>query len=124
MKWFTDVTEFNLKGEKLYLSPILDACGKYIVSYNISKSPNLEQIKDMLTKALNSDIDYSNLILHSDQGWQYQHKYYQKVLSDNNIIQSMSRKGNNIDNGLMESFFGILKSEIFYSQENKYKNFR
>ena len=78
----------------------------------------------MLTKALNSDIDYSNLILHSDQGWQYQHKYYQKVLSDNNIIQSMSRKGNNIDNGLMESFFGILKSEIFYSQENKYKNFR
>ena len=122
LKRFTDVTKFNLKEEKLYLSPILDACGRYIVSYNISKSPNLKQIKDMLTKVLNSDIDYSNLILHSDQGWQYQHKYYQKVLSDNNIIQSMSRKGNIIDNGLMKSFFGILKSKMFYGQENKYKN--
>ena len=50
-KWFTDVTEFNLRGEKLYLSPILDAHGRYIVSYDISRSPNLEQINHMLNLA-------------------------------------------------------------------------
>lgn len=121
-KWFTDVTEFNLRGEKLYLSPILDAYGRYIVSYNISKSPNSYQIIDMLDKAFSKNKKLSNLIIHSDQGWQYQHKFYTNKLEEKNIIQSMSRKGNSLDNGLMESFFGILKSEMFYGQENKYKS--
>ncbi len=121
-KWFTDVTEFNLRGEKLYLSPILDAHGRYIVSYNISKSPNFYQIIDMLDKAFLKNKELSNLIIHSDQGWQYQHKFYTNKLKEKNIIQSMSRKGNSLDNGLMESFFGILKSEMFYGQENKYRS--
>ncbi|ONI45756.1 transposase [Candidatus Epulonipiscioides gigas] len=121
-KWFTDVTEFNLKGEKLYLSPILDAYGRYIVSYNVSKTADLKQIKDMLEKALKDKADYSGLVFHSDQGWQYQHNSYQKVLSSYGIIQSMSRKGNSIDNGLMEGFFGIMKSEMFYNKENIYKS--
>ena len=72
-KWFTDVTEFNLRGEKLYLSPILDAYGRYIVSYDISRSPNLEQINHMLNLAFKENENYENLIFHSDQGWQYQH---------------------------------------------------
>ncbi|ONI48205.1 transposase, partial [Candidatus Epulonipiscioides saccharophilum] len=113
-KWFTDVTEFNLRGEKLYLSPILDAYGRYIVTYNISKSPNLNQIHDMLNKAFKDSENYKDLIFHSDQGWQYQHYSYQKILLKNGVIQSMSRKGNSIDNGLMEGFFGILKREMFY----------
>lgn len=121
-KWFTDITEFNLRGEKIYLSPILDAYGRYIVSYNISKSPNLKQIQDMLDKAFEGTENYKGLILHSDQGWQYQHYNYQNVLSKNGVIQSMSRKGNSIDNGLMEGFFGIIKSEMFYGQEKNYKN--
>ena len=70
-KWFTDVTEFNLRGEKLYLSSILDAYGRYIVSYNISRSPNLEQINYMLNLAFKENGNYENLIFHSDQGWQY-----------------------------------------------------
>ncbi|CAM2754649.1 IS3 family transposase [Erysipelothrix tonsillarum] len=49
-KWFTDITEFNVQGKKIYLSPILDAYGRYIVSYNISTSPNLDQTRDMLHK--------------------------------------------------------------------------
>ena len=121
-KWFTDVTEFNLRGTKLYLSPILDAYGRYIVSYNVSTSPNSFQVIDMLNKAFNNNPNIDNLVVHSDQGWQYQHSFYTKRLEEKNIIQSMSRKGNSLDNGLMESFFGIMKSEMFYGQENNYKD--
>lgn len=119
-KWFTDVTEFNVRGKKIYLSPILDAYGRYIVSYNISTSPNLDQTKDMLYRAISAN-DTQGTILHSDQGWQYQHQLYVKELKDHSMIQSMSRKGNSIDNGLMECFFGLLKSEMYYGQEYKYK---
>ena len=120
-KWFTDVIEFNLRGEKLYLSPILDAYGRYIVSYDISRSANLEQINHMLNLAFKENESYENLIFHSDQGWQYQHSSYQERLKKKKITQSMSRKGNSLDNGLMESFFGLLKTEMFYEQEEKYK---
>lgn len=120
IKWYTDVTEFNLRGSKIYLSPILDGFNQEVISYNISYSPNLEQINDMLNKAFNNKI-LTGLILHSDQGWQYQHQSYQQRLKNNGIVQSMSRKGNSMDNGLMENFFGILKTEMFYGQEDKYK---
>lgn len=120
-KWFTDVTEFNLRGEKLYLSPILDAYGRYIVSYDISKSANLDQINHMLNLAFKENENYEDLIFHSDQGWQYQHNLYQERLKEKKIMQSMSRKGNSLDNGLMECFFGLLKSEMFYGQEATYR---
>ena len=119
-KWYTDVTEFNLRGDKIYLSPILDGYNQEVISYNISNSPNLGQINDMLNKAFNNK-NLDGLILHSDQGWQYQHQSYQQRLKNNGIIQSMSRKGNSMDNGLMENFFGLLKTEMFYDQEDKYK---
>ena len=121
-KWYTDITEFNLRGEKVYLSPILDGYAGDIVSYNISRRPDFYQINDMLNKAFKNNPDIHDLILHSDQGWQYQHYGYQKTLSDHSIIQSMSRKGNSLDNGLMENFFGLLKTEMFYNQEHLYKN--
>ena len=76
----------------------------------------------MLDKAFKNNYNINNLIIHSDQGWQYQHGFYAKRLEEKNIIQSMSRKGNSLDNGLMESFFGVMKSEMFYWQENNYKN--
>ena len=65
---------------------------------------------------------YENTILHSDQGWQYQHDFYHHFLEDKGIQQSMSRKGNSPDNGMMESFFGILKSEMFYGYEKTFKS--
>ena len=122
-KWYTDVTEFNLRGEKIYLSPIIDGFNQEVVSHNISKSPNLEQIDDMLNKAFDKtdDKELEDLIFHSDQGWQYQHKSYQQRLKKKGIKQSMSRKGNSMDNGLMENFFGILKTEMFYDQEDKHE---
>ena len=113
-KWTTDITEFSLFGEKLYLSPILDMFNGEIISYNISYHPVLGQVMDMLDKAFAKIPDNTNLIFHSDQGWQYQHKQYQKRLIDKGIQQSMSRKGNCLDNSVMENFFGLLKSELLY----------
>lgn len=121
-KWFIDITEFKLKGKKLYLSIILDAHGRYVISYNISLHPNFSQVKDMLEKALKNNSSIENLILHSDAGWQYQKDFYIKKLEEKNILQSMSRLGNVLDNGLIENFFGIMKSEMFYGQENNYKD--
>ena len=116
-KWVTDVTEFNLFGQKLYLSPILDLCSRDIVSYSISDKPVLSMVTQMLEKAFVKIPDGTNLILHSDQGWQYQHKQYQRMLKEKGIQQSMSRKGNCLDNAVIENFFGLLKSELLYLQK-------
>ena len=122
-KWVTDVTEFKVNGEKLYLSPILDLYNQEIISYEIAKRPKYDLVKLMLEKALKrfatSKKSRKKLILHSDQGWQYQMSHYQQNLKDHNIKQSMSRKGNCYDNAVMENFFGILKSECFYTQRFK-----
>ena len=116
-KWVTDVTEFSLFGQKMYLSPILDLHNGYLVSYTISDRPVLGMITSMLEKAFETIPDGTGLILHSDQGWQYQHKQYQRMLRRKGIRQSMSRKGNCLDNAVMENFFGLLKSELLYLQE-------
>jgi putative transposase len=119
-KWATDITEFNVSGRKLYLSPIIDLYNKEIISYNLSISPNFKQVNTMLDIAFRKLPDNVNLTLHSDQGWQYQMRRYQFLLKKNNITQSMSRKGNCLDNAIIENFFGILKTELFYL--NKYKS--
>lgn len=115
-KWVTDVTEFSLFGQKLYLSPILDLCSRDIVSYTISERSALSMTMDMLEQAFAKLPDGINLILHSDQGWQYQHKHYQRMLKSKGIRQSMSRKGNCLDNAVIENFFSLLKSELLYLQ--------
>jgi transposase InsO family protein len=116
-KWVTDVTEFSLFGQKLYLSPILDLCSEDLVSYTISDRPVFSMVTDMLNQAFVTIPVGTNLILHSDQGWQYQHKQYQRMLKAKGIRQSMSRKGNCLDNAVIENFFGLLKSELLYLQE-------
>jgi len=112
----TDVSEFSLFGQKLYLSPILDLCSRDIVSYTISDRPGLSMVTTMLDKAFEKLPNGTNLILHSDQGWHYQHKQYQRMLNAKGIRQSMSRKGNCLDNAVIENFFGLLKSELLYLQ--------
>lgn len=118
-KWATDVTQINIGSEKLYLSPILDMFNGEIISYNISRSPNLEQVYDMLDKAFARFGNLDGLILHSDQGWQYQHEGYRRRLVKHHIIQSMSRKGYCLDNAMMENFFGIMKTELLYALKFK-----
>ena len=122
-KCYTDVTEFAIpaSSQKLYLSPVLDGFNSEIIAYNLSTSPNWIQVKDMLEKTFTEE-HYENTILHSDQGWQYQHDFYHHFLEDKGIQPSMSRKGNSPDNGMMESFFGILKSEMFYGYEKSFQS--
>ena len=124
-KCYTDVTEFAIpaSSQKLYLSPVLDGFNSEIIAYNLSTSPNLEQVKAMLDQAFTEE-NYENTILHSDQGWQYQHQYYHRFLENKGIQPSMSRKGNSPDNGMMESFFGILKSEKFYGYEKSFQSLK
>jgi len=116
-KWVTDVTEFSVHGIKCYLSPIIDLFNREIISYNISHRPSLDLVMNMIDNALCKVPDKTNLILHSDQGWHYQHKNYQLKLKQKGVLQSMSRKGNCLDNAAMESFFGVLKSELLYLQK-------
>ena len=122
-KCYTDVTEFALPdySEKLYLSPVLDGYNSEIIDFTLSRSPNLMQVKSMLEKAF-PEAAYPNTILHSDQGWQYQHEAYHRFLDSKGIRPSMSRKGTSTDNGMMESFFGILKAEMFYGFEKTFKS--
>ena len=116
-KWVTDVTEFALLGKKVYLSPILDLYNREIISFDISDKPVFSQVQNMISKAFNKHPNLDGLILHSDQGWQYQMRSYQSRLKEKGIIQSMSRKGNCLDNSVIENFFGILKSEMFYKHK-------
>jgi transposase InsO family protein len=116
-KWVTDVTEFALFGQKRYLSPILDLFNGEIISYTISSHPNLLMVTNMLSKALKGIKKDTELVLHSDQGWHYQHATYQRMLKNKGVVQSMSRKGNCLDNAVMENFFGLLKSELLYLQK-------
>ena len=124
-KWLTDISVFTLFGQKLYFSPILDLYNGEIISYNLSSRPTFNQVSDMLERAFKklpndyipSEVqDGKGLMIHSDQGWQYQMKQYGRLLRNKGIVQSMSRKGNCLDNAPMESFFGILKSELLYLQ--------
>ncbi len=116
-KLTTDVTEFNVCDTKVYLSPILDMYNREILSYSISLSPNFYQTRDMLDKLFHILPDTARPILHSDQGWQYQQKAYQRLLKEHNVTQSMSRKGNCLDNSIMENFFGRLKTEMFFGEK-------
>ena len=104
-------------GGKLYLSPIMDMYDGYIISCDISTSPDFAQTKRMIDEAFDKYPDLEGLIFHSDQGWQYQMKPYQQRLKDKGIKQSFSRKGNCMDNSLMENFFGIMKNEMYYGYE-------
>ena len=116
-KLTTDVTEFKIGDEKIYLSPVLDMFNREIISYSISTSPNLQQVRDMLNGLFKKLPTDARPLFHSDQGWQYQHTEYQRLLAEHNITQSMSRKGNCMDNGIMENFFGRLKVEMYYGEK-------
>lgn len=121
-KWATDVSELKIPCGKLYFSPILDMYDSSIIAFDISKSPNFEQTKRMLDKAFEKHNNLSGLIFHSDRGWQYQHQYYISTLKEKGILQSYSRKGNCMDNSLMENFFGIMKNEMFYGHEDEFNS--
>jgi transposase InsO family protein len=116
-KWTTDVSQVDICGKKCYISPILDMWNGEIISYVISDRPDLKMVVDMLQKAFRKHPQIKGLLMHSDQGWQYQHTLYQYLLREHGITQSMSRKGNCLDNSVMENFFGLMKNELLYNNK-------
>lgn len=116
-KWVTDVTQFNIKGQKVYLSPVLDLYNQEIISYEIADRPQMSMVMQMLQKAFKKLKPQDEPILHSDQGWHYRVAPYQQLLKKKDITQSMSRKGNCLDNAVMENWFGIMKTEFFYQKK-------
>ncbi|MGL4853950.1 MAG: IS3 family transposase [Lentisphaeria bacterium] len=116
-KLTTDVTEFSIPSGKVFLSPVLDMFNREIIAYNISVSANFAQTKNMMGDLLKVLPKKATAILHSDQGWQYRMREYRDILAENGITQSMSRKGNCLDNSVIESFFGRLKVEMFYGEK-------
>ncbi|MCU6717546.1 MAG: IS3 family transposase [Roseburia sp.] len=120
----TDTSEFKYyeideKGHvtmhKLYLDPFMDMCNGEILSYGIDQRPSAKNVMDALDKAIETTADCPyRRTFHSDQGWAYQMKAYSHRLKEERIFQSMSRKGNCLDNSVMENFFGLLKQEIYY----------
>lgn len=113
-KWVTDVTEFSVGKRKLYLSPIMDLYNGEIVAFDTSEAPVLGMVENMLSRAFERLGPHDRPIVHSDQGWQYRMSKYHRHLERRSLLQSMSRKGNCLDNAAMESFFGTLKCEFFY----------
>ena len=95
--------------------PGWDSCSS--IAIELWGRPILRMVTSMLGKAFEKIPDITNLILHSDQGWQYQHKQYQAMLWEKGIRQSMSRKGNCLDNAVIGNVFGLLKSELLYLQD-------
>ena len=116
-KWTTDITELALFGQKVYISSIIDLYNGEIVCYDICDKPRFVMVENTLKKAKRLMKSSENLMLHSDQGWHYQKKKYREFLSKAGVVQSMSRKGNCLDNAVIENFFGILKSELLYLRE-------
>jgi transposase len=116
-KLSTDVTQFKVCGSRVYLSPVMDLYNDEIQAYSVSLRADLKQIEEMLERLRKKLPKGARPILHSDQGWQYRHAEYQKYLQDHNIRQSMSRKGNCLDNGAMESFFARMKVEMYYGEK-------
>ena len=119
-KVYADVSMFIWKDQRIYLHAMLDGYAGDIVAYDISQTADLSQMNRMLDRAIERYPDLDGATFHTDQGWQYQHYSFRKFLEEHHMIQSMSRKGNCLDDALMENFFGLMKTEMFYGQERSY----
>lgn len=115
-KWVTDVTEFNVAGQRVYLSPLIDLYNQEVIAYRIKKSAHLPLVSEMLDDALDKLSEDEKPVMHSDQGWQYRQKSIRERLEKKGLKQSMSRKGNCLDNAVAENFFGHLKAEMYHGE--------
>lgn len=114
--WLTDITYLIFENKRAYLSSIIDLYDRRVVAYKISKLNNVALVTDTLNEALVKTKDVRrNIIIHSDQGFQYTSFEYKAICEANGVIISMSRKGTPIDDSPMESFHSILKKETLYN---------
>lgn len=111
-KWVTDVTEFRVGEEKLYVSPVMDLYDRQIIACTVDRSAGLRLATTALRQALATLAPTEHPLVHSDQGYHYQHQTWTQLLASVGATPSMSRKGNCLDNAVIENFFGHLKSEL------------
>lgn len=115
-KWVSDVTEFRIAGSKVYLSPVYDLFDHCVVSHTLGLSPFTALTATSLNNALSAHNPGHGIMVHTDQGFQYQHTSWHRLLEDHEAAASMSRKGNCYDNAVMENFFGHLKAEMYHGE--------
>lgn len=115
-KWLTDITEFHIPSGKVYLSPIIDCHGGYIVSWTTGTSPNADLANTMLEKGIETLKDGENPIIHNDRGSHYRWPEWINIVSNHGLTRSMSKKGCSPDNSACEGFFGRIKNEFFYKR--------
>lgn len=115
--WVSDITEFHVAGQKLYLSPIMDLHDRMILAHTIAKAPTTTMTAQTLSRAIKEHQPAPGLMVHTDQGLHYQHSSWRDLITQAGADQSMSRKGNCFDNAVMENFFGQLKTEMYYNQK-------
>lgn len=113
-KWVTDITEFSVKGQKLYLSACIDLYNGEIIAHRMARRHVFELVSCTFQAAFPRLEGAVGLILHSNQGWQYKMRSYRAMLARYGVTQSISRKGNYFDNAAIKSFFGTLKTEFFH----------
>lgn len=114
--WVTDVSEFRVGERKVYLSPVIDLFDRSVVAHSVFLSPSLELTNSSLSKALAHLEPGQAPLVHSDQGFQYQHLTWHSLLAGAGAGQSMSRRGNCLDNAVAENFFGHVKEELFHRE--------
>jgi len=114
LAWVTDLTEFTIGDRKIYLSPVIDLFDRQVIAYSHGPSPTLELANSSLRKAIATLRPGQRPLVHSDQGVHYQHTAWRRILADAGLTQSMSRRGNCLDNAIAENFFGHLKEELFH----------
>ena len=121
----TDVTEFKTEEGKLYFLQFIDEFNQEIVDFSISKAPSMDLIMESLKNALENQqlSNADKLIIHSDQGWQYQNHIFNDAVDKIGATQSMSRKGNCNDNGIIKGFFGLMKNEMFCGKDYQCKTY-
>ncbi|WP_342763007.1 IS3 family transposase, partial [Dermabacter hominis] len=112
----SDVTEFRVQGRKVYLSPVMDLFDRSIVAHTVATSPSTTFTADSLTQTIKTCAPEPGWMIHTDQGFQYQHSTWRNLIHDNGGVQSMSRKANCYDNAVMENFFGHLKTEMYHGE--------
>lgn len=118
-KWVTDITYLPFGQSMMYLSSIMDLYNNEIIAYRISLKQDVTLVLDTLRDAV-ENRNAKGVILHSDQGSQYTSYAFQNLAKEKGVITSMSRKGNCLDNAVIESFHSTIKSEEFYSQPREY----
>ena len=116
-KWLTDITEFKIGEEKVYLSPIIDCFDGMPITWTVGTSPNAELVNTMLDNAIALLKENEHPIVHSDRGCHYRWPGWIQRMNEAGLTRSMSKKGCSPDNSACEGFFGRMKNEMFYGEK-------